>query len=142
MKKKGTRNEYSKEFHEDLMNAYRKAYETSSPCETRSDIIRRAIHTPTQRFWTSERSACKAITLISKGKSLRFMRKNTREMYEEIYRRYVRKRHLYRTKYETIIAVCNEPAPQFYITEGSFVVIMHKIKKAWFAERQRKLLAL
>lgn len=81
-----------------------------------------------------------------KGKSISNMKPKTREMFQEIFRRYkiYSKEHPSLTKMDVIWHVCNQEAPSFYLTPKSMHVILHRVRKEeekrrCYELRQRRL---
>lgn len=80
-----------------------------------------------------------------KGKSISNMKPKTREMFQEIFRRYkiCSKEHPSLTKMDVIWHVCNQEAPSFYLTPKSMHVILHRVRKEekrrCYELRQRRL---
>ena len=58
------------------------------------------------------------------------MRSNKREMFEEIYRRYLLMRKDYPDKsvYELVTKIVNQPAPKFYLTPRTVGEFIYRIK--------------
>ena len=142
MRKKGCGFEYEKEFRADIMRAYRSALDSARFGEDKQSIMRRAINSPSARFWVSEYRAYHVICDMYNGHITDGMTPNNAEKYKEIYRR-VREReklHPECNRLELVFYVVNQPAPKFYLTEKSFYAIVCKTKRRWFEERKRKVL--
>lgn len=62
------------------------------------------------------------------------MRKNKREMFEEIFRRFlaVREKHPEKSIYALAIMVVNQPAPRFYMTPRTVGELIYRIKNGWY----------
>ena len=95
---------------------------------------------PSDRFWVSEERALIVVLQIMKGDTLLGMGKNKRDMFFEIYRRATIMKQKYPTLSLTKIMfkVVRQPAPKFYLTEGSIKVIISKIKSKWYERRRLK----
>lgn len=121
----------------ELLRAFRR--ELRQPGEIKLfEVVHRAVNSPTSRFWVSEDRAFSVISSMKKGKSIENMIATKREMYTEIYAR-VTKLMEEKTGISLIDAVTkvvNSPAPQFYLTVGSAVVILHHTKKLCRAKIQ------
>lgn len=95
------------------------------------DVVHRAVNSPTSRFWVSEDRAFSVISSMRRGESIDEMIVTKREMYSEIY---ARVSQLMDTTpdislIDAVTKVVNSPAPQFYLTDGSAIVILHHTKK-------------
>ena len=86
MKHKGSTFEYKDERDRDLLRAYR---EQLMLCETidLTEVFKKVVLMPSARFWVSEERAAIVIARMFKGDKLESMKPNTREMYEEIFKR-------------------------------------------------------
>ncbi len=138
MKNVGCIFEYEDARNNDLLNAYRAAlrlYDGSS-----SDLYRKVVEMPAQRFYVSEERASIVISNMYKGRSIAQMRPNKREMYEEIYRRVIelKKSRPDDSIYDLTFDVVQQPAPKFYLTSESARVLIHYIKKKWYEQRKKK----
>lgn len=96
---------------------------------------------PSARFWVSGTRAAVVVSNIIKGATLEGMRPSKREMFKEIYRRYLT---LKEQRPEEPLArlvddVVNQPAPKFYLSAGSARAIILKAKKQWHSEKMRRL---
>ena len=137
MKHPGSSFEYEEERNEDLMRAYREEVASAGNIKVAS-LFSAIVERPSVRFWVSEERAFVVISRMLKGDKLDGMRKLKREMYEEIYRRYIQLQGLHPKKsvrHVVSMVVC-QPAPKFYIEPASARVIVCKIKKRWRQERR------
>lgn len=106
------------EFYEDLNRAYKLA-QSKSNFKTQAETMAYAVNTPSSRFWVSAERLCEVIHKIECGKhvSKTPLRK---EMYEELYRRYLQYRNDPACKDYTKTDICYtiiySQAPKFYIT--------------------------
>lgn len=137
MKHRGSTFEYEEQRNEDLMRAYRT--ELSGAAHIRvSRLFQQIVERPSERFWVSEERAFIVVSAMARGDNLETMRPLKREMYIEIYRRYLEIRQKFpdRTMRQLVSMVVNQPAPKFYIEPASARVIVCKIKKKWRNQRR------
>lgn len=146
MRKKGAEFEYREAYYKDLMRAYREALAMSDVGARQKDVVAIAVRLPASRFWVSETRAYKVVGQLMRSgeereKVLGRMRQSARDMYEEIYRRVVRRmRRTGESRWDAVVAVCGEAAPRFYIGVGSFLVYKYRYEKEWFERRRKRLL--
>ena len=140
MKHKGSKFEYEDERDKDLMRAYHEQLES---CDTivLSDIFRKVVAMPSERFWVSEERAAIVIGSMLRGNKLEKMRHNAREMYFEIYKRVLSEREKYPDKSigEIVFHVIRQPAPKFYLTPDSARVIVTRIKREKYSKVFKRL---
>lgn len=136
MKHKGSRCDFNEERDKDLLRAYRHEL---GRCDTIDidDVVRSVVMSPSKRFWVSEDRATIVISDMLKGKSIYDMIPCKRAMYQEIFSRVCKIRA---SNPNTILSkvveeVVHQPAPQFYLTEGSAKVIISKAKKKTWLQR-------
>lgn len=123
------------EKEQDLEEALRNIY---SNCRGRihyKELSRRLATHPSRRFWVSAETAYVVIKRMLAGATLEAMRDTKRNMYMEIYRRVCKMREENPDKeLEDIVdEVVEQPAPSFYITNGTAYVLITRIKR----ERRR-----
>lgn len=140
MKNFGSTIEYAQERIDDLMKAY---FSYLSTCSRISmpDVFEHVVNMPASRFWVSEPRASVVISKILHGDDLHDMRPTKREMFFEIYRRFL---PLYKENPDTPISqlvgiVIEQPAPKFYLAPGSAKVMITNAKKKWHEEKKKKL---
>ena len=124
--------EYRSERDRDLLNAYRRQIaQSSGPIQL--EVMYRVVNSPSSRFWVSPERAMRVISSMDQGNRLDGMIRNKRIMFREIYRRVrqLRERPSYRQLplAEVVQMVVEQPAPSFYMTPCSAIVIMHHIQK-------------
>ena len=97
-------------------------------------IFEQVANSPCSRFWVSEERAAIVISTLLAGKVIPNMRKNKREMFEEIFRRFLIVREQYPEKsiYALAIMVVNQPAPKFYMTPRTVGELIYRIKNGWY----------
>ncbi len=95
---------------------------------------------PSDRFWVSEERALIVVLQVIKGDKLLYMGKNKRDMFLEIYKRTMsmKRQHPNLTLTKIVFRVVRQPAPKFYLTEGSIKVIISKIKSKWYERRRAR----
>lgn len=137
MKNFGSVFEYEQERNNNLLRLYHQLIsEVKFICS--EEIYRKMSNSPSDRFWVSEERALIVVLQITKGDTLIGMGKNKRDMFFEIYRRATIMKQKYPTLSLTkiIFKVVRQPAPKFYLTEGSIKVIISKIKSKWYEQRR------
>lgn len=137
MKNFGSVFEYEQERNNNLLRLYHQLIsEVKFICS--EEIYRKMADSPSDRFWVSEERALIVVLQIMKGDTLLGMGKNKRDMFFEIYRRVTIMKQKYPTLSLTKIMfkVVRQPAPKFYLTEGSIKVIISKIKSKWYERRR------
>lgn len=138
MKHFGCVTDYAQQRNDELLQAF-----IHQIAQTRiirmPEICRKVADSPASRFWVSEERATVVISAIIAGRPLSRMRCNKREMFEEIYRRFItlREQYPYRTVPELVAEVVNSPAPKFYLTPRSVAQMIYRIRNGWY-ERQYK----
>ena len=143
MKPLGTIIEFTHLRNDDLLRVYREQL-IKADFIIKPEIFARVAESPSIRFWISEERATKVIKAMLKGHTLSEMGENKKEMFEEIYRRYVVLREKYpdSTIRELIGYIVEQPAPKFYLTPRTVGEIIYRIKKGWYErcfERSRLL---
>ena len=100
----------------------------TNPLATQNDIIEQAVHSSAPRFYVTFENARRYISLMLRKKSIPIVNKNKLEMYNEIYRRYLKRLHESRehTRFLILENIIEEPAPSFYIDEETFKGIVYK----------------
>lgn len=98
------------------------------------EIFELVAESPASRFWVSEERAAIVIAAMEAGKPLTRMRRNKREMFEEIFRRYLALRDLHPDKslFELVSIVVHQPAPKFYLTPRTVGEFIYRIKNGWY----------
>lgn len=137
MKNLGSVFEYEQERNNNLLRLYHQLIsEVKFICS--EEIYRKMADSPSDRFWVSEERALIVVLQIMKGDTLLGMGKNKRDMFFEIYKRATIMKQKYPTLSLTKIMfkVVRQPAPKFYLTEGSIKVIISKIKSKWYERRR------
>ena len=140
MKHKGSTFEYKDERDRDLLRAYR---EQLMLCDTidLTEVFKKVVLMPSARFWVSEERAAIVIARMFKGDKLESMKPNTREMYEEIFKRVkdMKEHNPDMSLFDILFRVVRQPAPKFYLTPDSAKVITTRIKREQFSKVQKRL---
>lgn len=100
-------------------------------------IFEKVAESPAKRFWVSEERAAVEVARMLGGMPFSRMRHNKREMFEEIFRRYLALRNLHPDKslIELVSVVVHQPAPKFYLTPRTVGEIIYRIKNGWYARQ-------
>ena len=133
MKYFGSILDFTKERNADLMRAYRERLAEASVI-VMPVIFELVAQSPASRFWVSEERAAIVISAMVAGKPMPRMRSNKREMFTEIYRRYLVMREVCPDKsvYELVTKIVNQPAPKFYLTPRTVGEFIYRIKNGWY----------
>lgn len=137
MKNFGSHFEYEKERNDNLLKLYHQLISEVRFIRS-EEIYKKMAVCPSERFWVSEERALIVVLQIIKGDNLTYMSKNKREMFFEIHKRamLMKNQRPELTLTKIVFRVVRQPAPKFYLTEGSIKVIISKIKSKWY-ERKR-----
>ncbi len=131
--------DFTQERNDDIMRAYRvqlaKANYIVMP-----EIFRLVAESPASRFWVSEERAAVEVSRMLVGKPFSRMRANKREMFEEIYRRYLllREKHPDKSVYELVSKVVRQPAPKFYLTPRTVGEFIYRIRNGWYDKQYNR----
>lgn len=137
MRHKGSKNEYEQERNLELFRCYKELLYQSKHIR-RKEIFVKLVNMPCSRFWVSEFRAAIILSEMFKGKPLSCVRRDSRDMYQEIFRRasIIRKEHPNMEYFMLAFNVVNQPAPRFYITPLTAEVIITRM----LSQKRRKLL--
>lgn len=132
MKQHGSILEFTRERNADLMNVFRQQLHEAKFI-VMPEIFELVAKSPASRFWVSEERATVVISAMLAGKPLLKMRSNKREMFEEIFQRFLRQRQLqpHLSTLELVSIVVNQPAPKFYLTPRTVGEFIYRIKNGW-----------
>lgn len=138
MKYFGSILDFTKERNADLMRVYHEKL-TEASIIVMPVIFQLVADSPASRFWVSEERAAIVISAMAAGKPMPRMRSNKREMFGEIYRRYLVMREDYPDKsvYELVAKIVNQPAPKFYLTPRTVGEFVYRIKNGWYDNQCR-----
>lgn len=133
MKYFGSILDFTKQRNADLMRAFRRQL-AAADFIVMPDIFELVAESPSARFWVSEERAAIVISAMAAGKPMPRMRSNKREMFEEIYRRFLvaRNNNPGKTVYELVADIVNQPAPKFYLTPRTVGEFIYRIKNGWY----------
>jgi hypothetical protein len=125
--------DFTRQRNDDLMRAFREQLALARFI-VMPEIFELVAESPASRFWVSEERAAIVIAAMEAGKPLTRMRRNKREMFEEIYRRYLieRKNNPRKSVYELVTRIVNQPAPKFYLTPRTVGEFIYRIKNGWY----------
>jgi hypothetical protein len=125
--------DFTQERNQELMRVYQEELSKAGYI-VMPKIFEQVANSPCSRFWVSEERAAIVISTLLAGKVIPNMRKNKREMFEEIFRRFLIVREQYPEKsiYALAIMVVNQPAPKFYMTPRTVGELIYRIKNGWY----------
>ena len=139
MKNHGSYFEYEHQRNRELIKAFREEMAMAKFIR-RDEVLAKTVNHPTSRFWVSEHRAAIVMANMLRGDDLANMRPHKREMFHEIFRRFLKlkSKHPDFSIYRLASLAVNQPAPKFYLTPGSAKVIICKIRSAWYDKRLLK----
>lgn len=139
MKKIGNISEHADERADDLLDVYF-SYLHACKYVSMPIVFASIVDMPAKRFWVSSSRATVVVSAIIHGDKLDYMRPNKREMFMEIYRRYLklRRNDAVSSVARLVQKVVSQPAPKFYISASSAKIIILKARKEWFKKDLRK----
>lgn len=140
MRKLGSKFEYESLRNHELRKAYKRAMVTSANIRS-TECLKIAVNSPCSRFWVSEERAAVVIAALMRGeKPLDNMGSNKREMYNEIYNRFIKvfNENPEQPIRDLVHDIVMQPAPKFYLTPTSAGVILSKMKekKLWTKKKR------
>lgn len=133
MKYYGSILDFTQERNQELMRVYQEKLSKAGYI-VMPKIFEQVANSPCSRFWVSEERAAIVISTLLAGKVVPNMRRNKREMFDEIFRRFLIVREQYPEKsiYALAIMVVNQPAPKFYMTPRTVGELIYRIKNGWY----------
>lgn len=133
MKYYGSILDFTQERNQELMRVYQEELSKAGYI-VMPKIFEQVANSPCSRFWVSEERAAIVISTLLAGKVIPNMRRNKREMFDEIFRRFLIVREQYPEKsiYALAIMVVNQPAPKFYMTPRTVGELIYRIKNGWY----------
>lgn len=136
MKYYGSILDFTQERNQELMRVYQEELSKAGYIVI-PKIFEQVANSPCSRFWVSEERAAIVISTLLAGKVIPNMRKNKREMFDEIFRRFLISRGQYPEKsiYALAIMVVNQPAPKFYMTPRTVGELIYRIKNGWYEKQ-------
>lgn len=125
--------DFTRERNDDLMRAYREQLALANYI-IMPEIFEKVAESPAKRFWVSEERAAVEVSRMLVGKPFSRMRQNKREMFEEIFRRYIALRDLHPDKslFVLVSDIVRQPAPKFYLTPRTVGEFIYSIKNGWY----------
>ena len=125
--------DFTRQRNDDIMRAYREQLALANYI-IMPEIFKKVAESPARRFWVSEERAAVEVSRMLVGKPFSRMRTNKREMFEEIFRRYLALRDLHPDKslFELVSIVVHQPAPKFYLTPRTVGEFVYRIKNGWY----------
>ncbi|MBD5172000.1 MAG: hypothetical protein HDT02_02095 [Bacteroidales bacterium] len=134
---KGSSLDFSSERIDALMREYVR-FTSSHPFIRGDELYAEIVNRPSPRFWVSEIRAAVIIGRLHRGDHnvLSGMHPSKREMYAEIYSRFLTMRPRYpRRSLSWIVSrIVYQQAPAFYLSPSSAEIMICKAKKKWFAK--------
>ena len=136
MKYFGSILDFTKERNDYLMRVFRQKI-IEANFIIMPEIFQLVADSPASRFWVSEQRAAIVISRMLSGKPMPRMRENKREMFEEIYRRFLILREQYPEKsiFELTATIVNQPAPKFYLTPRTVGEFIYRIKNGFYEDK-------
>lgn len=133
MKNFGSILDFTEQRNDDLMRAYRRQL-AAARTVVMPEIFELVAASPARRFWVSEERASIVVSAMESGRPVPRMRSNKREMFEEIYRRYLLRRaeNPGASTFRLVSEIVNQPAPKFYLTPRTVGELIYRIKKGWY----------
>ena len=136
MKYYGSILDFTQERNQELMRVYQEELSKAGYI-VMPKIFEQVANSPCSRFWVSEERAAIVISTLLAGKVVPNMRRNKREMFDEIFHRFLIAREQYPEKsiYALAIMVVNQPAPKFYMTPRTVGELIYRIKNGWYEKQ-------
>lgn len=130
--------DFTRERNNDIMRAFREQLALANYI-IMPVIFEKVAESPAKRFWVSEERAAVEVARMLVGKPFSRMRANKREMFREIFRRYIALRDLHPDKslLELVSVIVHQPAPKFYLTPRTVGEFVYRIKNGWY-DKPRK----
>ena len=134
--------DFTRQRNDDLMRAFRHQLDLSRSV-VMPDIFQKVADSPASRFWVSEERAAVEIARMLAGRPFARMlagrpfarmRPNKREMFQEIFRRYLALREARPdlSLMELVSVIVHQPAPKFYLTARTVGEFIYRIKNGWY----------
>lgn len=114
--------------NKDVVNAYydsMKSLLNLNSYAKRSDMFNDVIRKPAPRFYVTFENARRFISMLCRGADLPLKNDNKKEMYKEIYRRFIEKGGK-DGEYSMLKDVLSESAPSFYLSYWEISGIIYK----------------
>lgn len=103
-----------------------------------ADVARLVAESPSSRFWVSEERAAIVISAMAAGRPLPPMTPTRREMFAELYRRYLLLRPLHPgwSVLRIMEVVVHQPAPKFYFTPRTMQEFIYRILNGYYDRKE------
>lgn len=140
MKHHGCICDFTPQRNRELMQAYRRHLSSRSFIDLH-EVCSEVANSPCSRFWVSEERATVVMSALLKGQyALDSMSQQKREMFLEIFRRVsaMRQEQPDMTLSDVVFLCVNSPAPRFYMTSGSVLQTIWKIRKGHYKTNQKR----
>lgn len=133
MKAFGSTVDFTRQRNADLMRVFRQKLAEAAHIHM-PEIFRQVAASPSSRFWVSEERAAIVIAAMQAGREVALMTANKREMFDEIYRRYLELRasHPDKSIIELARVIVHQPAPRFYFTPRSVGEFIYRIRNGYY----------
>lgn len=131
--------DFIRQRNDDIMRAYRQQLRQASYV-VMPEIFQKVADSPSCRFWVSEERAAVVVARLLAGKPLSCVHDNKREMFREIYRRFLLLREQFPRKsdLELVTIVVNQPAPKFYLTARTVGEFVYRIRNGWYDRKHKR----
>ena len=136
---------FTRERNRDLMRAFHQQLAFDKHVIAPA-LFKRVAESPAARFWVSAERAAIVFAAMDAGRPLPRMRDNKREMFQELYRRYLieKNAHPDLPVYQLADMVVTQPAPKFYLTPRTVGELIYRIRSGWYDrqfDRYRNIVA-
>lgn len=103
------------------------------------EIFQQVAESQASRFWVSEERAAVEVSRMLIGKPFSRMRPNKREMFEEIFRRFLilREEHPEKSVFELVSVIVYQPAPRFYLTPRTVGELIYRTLNGWYGKSRK-----
>lgn len=133
MKNFGCILDFTKERNDDIMKVFKEKLASANTI-VMPEIFEMVAESPATRFWVSEERATIVVSAMLAGRPLPRMRRNKREMFEEIFRRFIiyKEQNPNQSVYDIVATIVNQPAPKFYLTPRTVGQFIYRIRNGWY----------
>lgn len=142
MRHNGNTRSFNKELGFDIIRAYHHLVKSSSAhLSSKRKIFKALVHQPSRRYWVSDERALEVVKQMLAGKGIDGMQPNKRNMFRDIYHAVIdmMSRDASLSLAQAVTTVVESPAPKFYMTPGTALVIFYRYRKEWHARQMRRL---
>ena len=133
----GSTVEFTRQRNADIMRVFRQKLAEADVIRM-DDICRQVADSPSSRFWVSAERAAIVISAMEAGRDVPCMTQSKREMFAEIFRRYLQLRTLHPGVPVLRLAaiIVTQPAPKFYFTPRTVREFICRIRNGYYDRRQ------